>query len=101
MTGGDPVLARDLAHDIAGRDVLLVEDVVDSGLTSAFLRGLLASRNPASLAMCALLRKERRPKVDVPVEYVGFTVPDRFLVGYGLDHARRFRNLPYLAVLER
>jgi hypoxanthine phosphoribosyltransferase len=97
---GAPTLARDLARDVAGRDVLVVEDVVDSGLTADLIRKLLLARRPASVALCALLRKERPTEIDVAIDYLGFTVPDRFLVGYGLDHGRRYRNLPYLATLD-
>lgn len=99
-TSGEATLLRDLTVDVAGRDVLLVEDIVDSGLTAEFLLRLLRARRPASVALCALLRKEGTGLRDVPVEYLGFTIPDRFVVGYGLDHARRFRNLPYLATLD-
>jgi hypoxanthine phosphoribosyltransferase len=99
-SGGEPSLARDLVRDVADRHVLLVEDIVDTGLTADFLLRLLSARGTKSLAICSLLRKEGRALRDVPVQYVGFTIPDRFVVGYGLDFAGRFRGLPHLAILE-
>jgi hypoxanthine phosphoribosyltransferase len=92
-------ILKDLDVAIEGRDVLIVEDIVDSGLTLQYLLRNLGSRNPASLAVCALLTKPERRKVDLPTRYVGFEVPDRFVIGYGLDHAERYRNLPFVAVL--
>jgi len=100
LSSGEATLTRDLTVDVLGRDVLLVEDIVDSGITAEFLLRLLRTRRPASVAICALLRKEGRAIRELPVEYLGFTIPDRFVVGYGLDHARRYRNLPYLATLD-
>ena len=91
---------KDLDEEIAGRHVLVVEDIVDTGLTLHYLRNNLLERKPASLKVCALLDKAERRKVEVPVEYVGFTIPDRFVVGYGLDYAGRYRNLPYVAILK-
>jgi hypoxanthine phosphoribosyltransferase len=76
-----------------------VEDIVDSGLTLQYLMRNLGARGPASLEVCALLTKPERRKVDVPIRYVGFEIPDRFAIGYGLDHAERYRNLPYVASL--
>ncbi len=93
-------ILKDLDTPIEGRDVLIVEDIVDSGLTLQYLMRNLGSRNPASLEVCALLTKPSRRKVDLPVRYVGFEIPDQFVVGYGLDYAERYRNLPYVAVLE-
>ncbi len=93
-------ILKDLDTSIEGRDVLIVEDIVDSGLTLQYLMRNLGSRNPASLEVCALLTKPSRRKVDLPVRYVGFEIPDQFVVGYGLDYAERYRNLPYVAVLE-
>jgi hypoxanthine phosphoribosyltransferase len=81
--------------------VLIVEDIVDSGLTLQYLMRNLGSRNPRSLAVCALLTKPERRKVDLPTRYVGFEIPNRFVVGYGLDYLERHRNLPFVAVLER
>ena len=77
-----------------------MEDIVDSGLTLSYLLRTLNAREPASLEVCALLTKPERRKVDLPIRYVGFEIPNRFVVGYGLDHVERFRNLPYVAVLQ-
>ena len=93
-------ILKDLDTSIQGRDVLIVEDIVDSGLTLQYLMRNLGARNPASLEVCALLTKPDRRKVDVPIRYVGFEIPNRFAIGYGLDYAERYRNLPYVAVLE-
>jgi hypoxanthine phosphoribosyltransferase len=92
-------ILKDLDRPIAGRDVLIVEDIVDSGLTLQYLMRNLGARDPASLEVCALLTKPERRKVELPTRYVGFEIPDRFAIGYGLDHAERFRNLPYVAAL--
>ena len=92
-------ILKDLDASIEGRDVLIVEDIVDSGLTLQYLLRNLGARNPRSLAVCALLVKPERRKVDLPTRYVGFEIPDTFVVGYGLDHDERFRNLPYVAAL--
>jgi len=94
-------ILKDLDVAIEGRDVLIVEDIVDSGLTLQYLLRNLGSRNPASLEVCALLTKPDRRKVDLPTRYVGFEIPDRFVIGYGLDYAERHRNLPFVAVLAR
>jgi hypoxanthine phosphoribosyltransferase len=94
-------ILKDLDVAIEGRDVLIVEDIVDSGLTLQYLLRNLGSRNPASLEVCALLTKPDRRKVDLPARYVGFEIPNRFVIGYGLDYAERHRNLPFVAVLER
>jgi hypoxanthine phosphoribosyltransferase len=94
-------ILKDLDVAIEGRDVLIVEDIVDSGLTLQYLLRNLGSRNPASLEVCALLTKPDRRKVDLPTRYVGFEIPDRFVIGYGLDYAERHRNLPFVAALER
>ena len=92
-------ILKDLEINISGRDVLVVEDIIDSGLTLSYLRRTLGARKPASLEICALLTKPERREVDVPVRYVGFEIPNRFVIGYGLDFAERYRNLPYVAVL--
>jgi hypoxanthine phosphoribosyltransferase len=92
-------ILKDLDAPIEGREVLIVEDIVDSGLTLSYLLRTLRARNPASLEVCALLTKPERRKVELPIRYVGFEIPNRFAIGYGLDHAERFRNLPYVAVL--
>src|ERR671921_2391150 len=92
-------ILKDLDASIEGRHVLIVEDIVDSGLTLSYLLRNLESREPASLEVCALLTKPERREVDMPIRYVGFEIPNKFAIGYGLDHAERFRNLPYVAVL--
>ena len=92
-------ILKDLDAAIEGRDVLIVEDIVDSGLTLQYLLRNLAGRSPSSLEVCALLVKPERQKVDLPTRYVGFEIPNRFAIGYGLDHAERYRNLPYVAAL--
>jgi hypoxanthine phosphoribosyltransferase len=92
-------ILKDLDIPIEGREVLIVEDIVDSGLTLSYLLRTLKARNPKSLEVCALLTKPERRKVDLPIRYVGFEIPNRFAIGYGLDHAERYRNLPYVAVL--
>jgi hypoxanthine phosphoribosyltransferase len=92
-------ILKDLDVSIEDRDVLIVEDIVDSGLTLQYLMRNLGARNPASLEVCALLTKPERRKVDLPIRFVGFEIPDTFAIGYGLDHAERFRNLPYVAAL--
>ena len=92
-------ILKDLDINIEGRDVLVVEDIIDSGLTLSYLIRNLESREPSSLEVCALLTKPSRREIDVPVRYVGFEIPNRFVIGYGLDFAERYRNLPYVAVL--
>ncbi len=92
-------ILKDLDINVAGRDVLVVEDIIDSGLTLSYLMRNLRARKPATLEVCALLTKPERREIDVPVRYVGFEIPNRFVIGYGLDFAERFRNLPYVAVL--
>jgi hypoxanthine phosphoribosyltransferase len=89
-------IVKDLDMDLAGRHVLLVEDIVDSGLTLAYLRRNLLARNPASLEVCALLVREGKAAVDLDLKYVGFHIPPAFVIGYGLDVAERYRNLPFL-----
>lgn len=92
-------ITTDLSHSIEGKHVILVEDIVDTGLTISYLRENLTTRQPASLKIAALLHKPARTRVPVQIDYLGFTVEDVFIVGYGLDHAQRYRNLPYLAVV--
>jgi hypoxanthine phosphoribosyltransferase len=92
-------ILKDLDASIEDRDVLIVEDIVDSGLTLQYLLRSLGARNPRSLEVCALLTKPERRKVDLPTRYVGFEIPNKFAIGYGLDHAERYRNLPYVAAL--
>jgi hypoxanthine phosphoribosyltransferase len=90
----------DLAREVTGRHVLLVEDIVDTGLTLSWLRDLLLQREPASLKICCLLSKPSRRQAELEPDYVGFEIPDEFVVGYGLDFAERYRWLPYVAVLK-
>ena len=92
-------ILKDLDINIEGRDVLVVEDIIDSGLTLSYLMRNLEARAPATLEICALLTKPERREIEVPVRYVGFEIPNRFVIGYGLDFAERYRNLPYVAVL--
>lgn len=98
-TSGVVRVLKDLDTDIGGQHVLIVEDIVDSGLTLAYLRESLQRRNPASLRICALLNKPSRREADVTIDYSGFDIPNEFVVGYGLDYAERYRNLPYIGVL--
>jgi hypoxanthine phosphoribosyltransferase len=92
-------ILKDLDINIRDRDVLVVEDIIDSGLTLQYLMRNLSSREPASLEVCALLTKPARREIEVPVRYVGFEIPNHFVIGYGLDFAERYRNLPYVGVL--
>jgi hypoxanthine phosphoribosyltransferase len=93
-------ILKDLDINIEGREVLVVEDIIDSGLTLSYLMRNLEAREPASLEICALMTKPERREIDVPVRYVGFEIPNRFVIGYGLDFAERYRNLPYVGVLD-
>jgi hypoxanthine phosphoribosyltransferase len=93
-------ILKDLDINIESRDVLVVEDIIDSGLTLSYLMRNLEAREPASLEVCALMTKPERREIDVPVKYVGFEIPNRFVIGYGLDFAERYRNLPYVGVLD-
>ncbi len=93
-------ILKDLDATIEGKDVLIVEDIIDSGLTLSYLLRTLRAREPRSLEVCALLTKPERREVDLPIRYTGFEIPNKFVIGYGLDHAERFRNLPYVAVLQ-
>ena len=92
-------ILKDLDIPLQGRDVLIVEDIIDSGLTLSYLMRNLRARDPASLEVCALLTKPGRREIEVPVKYVGFEIPNRFVIGYGLDYAERYRNLRYVGVL--
>jgi len=92
-------ILKDLDDSITGRDVLIVEDIVDSGLTLSYLMRNLQARDPASIEVCSLLTKPERRRVEVPIKYVGFEIPNTFVVGYGLDYAQRYRNLDYVAEL--
>ncbi|HWW82899.1 MAG TPA: hypoxanthine phosphoribosyltransferase [Vicinamibacterales bacterium] len=99
-TSGQVRLLKDLDSTLEGRNVVIVEDIVDTGLTLTYLQEILRARNPRALRTAALLSKPSRRQVEVKVEYTGFTIEDRFVVGYGLDYAEQYRNLPYIAVLE-
>jgi len=99
-SSGTVKLLKDLDLDVSGRDVLVVEDIVDSGLSMAYIRRNLESRSPRSLAMAALLDKRERRTTDVSVDYVGFEIPNAFVVGYGLDYRELYRGLPHVAVLQ-
>ncbi|MEB3220918.1 MAG: hypoxanthine phosphoribosyltransferase [Candidatus Sericytochromatia bacterium] len=93
-------ILKDLDENITGRHVLILEDIIDTGLTLSYLVRLLQERRPASLEICTLLDKPSRRLIEVPVKYVGFTIPDQFVVGYGLDYDQKYRNLPYVGVLK-
>jgi hypoxanthine phosphoribosyltransferase len=99
-SSGEVRMLKDLDSGLAGRNVIIVEDIVDTGLTLTYLQEILRARSPRSLRTACLLSKPSRRQVDVAVEYVGFTIEDRFVVGYGLDYAEQFRNLPYIGVIE-
>lgn len=99
-TTGAVKINKDLGHDIEGRHVIIVEDILDSGLTLSYLKRYLSVRNPASISICTLLDKPARRNADIHPDYVGFECPDAFIVGYGLDYAEKYRNLPYIGVLK-
>ena len=92
-------ITYDLTTSISGKDVLVVEDIVDTGLTMQYLMTNLATRNPRSVKLCSLLHKPARSRVPIPIDYLGFTIEDRFVVGYGLDYAEKYRTLPYIGVI--
>lgn len=97
--GGAVRITKDLDEDVSGRPVIVVEDIIDTGLTLNYLLGVLRGHGPASLEVCVLLDKDVRRIVDLPIAYRGFSIPDRYVVGYGLDHRQFLRNLPYVGVL--
>ena len=99
-TSGVVKIVKDLDQDLSGRDILIVEDILDSGMTLSYLKGLLQSRRPASIRIATLLDKPSRRKVDLQADYVGYEVPDEVVVGYGLDYDEQYRNLPYVGVLK-
>ena len=99
-TSGKVKVVTELTEDIRGKEVLLVEDIVDSGLTLQYLIKTLAKKKPRSIKVCALLSKPERRTIDVSIDYVGFKIPNKYVVGYGLDYQQKYRNLPYLAVLD-
>ena len=100
VSTGNIKIKKDLEESIEGKDILIVEDIIDSGKTLYYLMELLKQRKPNSLRLCTLLDKPSRREVDVKVDYVGFSIPDLFVVGYGLDYAQHYRNLPYVGVIE-
>lgn len=93
-------IVKDIDQGLEGKDVLIIEDIIDTGLTLSYLLKMLQVRNPSSLKICSLLDKPSRRKVSVPVEYLGFTIEDHFVIGYGLDYAGRYRNQPYIGILK-
>ena len=99
-SSGQVQITKDLSEDISGRDILVVEDILDSGNTLSYLLKLLENRHPASIRLCTLLDKPERRVKPVEVHYTGFTIPDAFVVGYGLDYAEKYRNLPYIGILK-
>jgi hypoxanthine phosphoribosyltransferase len=99
-TSGEVRLIKDLDYGLEGRNVIIVEDIVDTGLTLHYLQEILRARNPKSLRTACLLSKPSRRKIEVTVDYVGFTIEDHFVVGYGLDYSEQYRNLPYIGVLQ-
>lgn len=99
-SSGNVQINKDLSYDIAGRDVIIVEDILDSGVTLSYLMKILEARGANSIRLCTLLSKPERHKVEVPIDYLGFEIPDEFVVGYGLDYAEKYRNLPYIGVLK-
>jgi hypoxanthine phosphoribosyltransferase len=100
QSSGEINIFADLREDITGRNVLLVEDIVDTGLTLKYIHDMLLARNPASLRICTFLDKKSRRKADLKLDYVGFEIPDTYVVGYGLDFDGRFRNLPYISIFK-
>ncbi|MCX7695762.1 MAG: hypoxanthine phosphoribosyltransferase [Caloramator sp.] len=100
QTSGVVRILKDLDFDIEGKNVVIVEDIIDTGTTLKYLYEYLKKRNPKELKICCLLDKPERRKVDIKADYIGFSIPDEFVVGYGLDYAERFRNLPYIAVVK-
>lgn len=99
-TSGAVKINKDLSQDIEDRHVVIIEDILDSGVTLSYLKSYLMNRNPASISICTLLDKPARRKADIKADYFGFDIPDEFVVGYGLDYAERYRNLPFIGVLK-
>lgn len=99
-TTGEVQIIKDIEQPIDGRDLLIVEDILDSGVTLHYLMQILTARGANSIRLCTLLSKPARRKVEVPVDYLGFDIPDEFVVGYGLDYAEKYRNLPYIGILK-
>jgi hypoxanthine phosphoribosyltransferase len=100
-TSGEIRMHSDIREDIADKDVLLIEDIVDTGITLNYIRERILQKGPKSLKICTLLDKKARRQVDVPIDYVGFEIPDEFVVGYGLDYDNKFRNLPYISIFKK
>jgi hypoxanthine phosphoribosyltransferase len=100
-TSGEVKIHCDIRTDITGRDVLLVEDIVDTGITLNYIRQMFFERRPSSLRICALLDKKERRVVDVPIDYRGFEIPNEYVVGYGLDYDDQYRNLPYVSIFKK
>ncbi len=100
-TSGVVRILKDLEEDIEGKNILIVEDIVDTGLTLAYLKDNLLRRNPKSLKICSLLDKPARREIDITIDYKGSDIPDEFIVGYGIDYAERYRNLPFIGILKR
>ncbi len=100
-TSGEIKVHYHLREDVAGRDVLLVEDIVDTGITLNYLRERILNAQPRSLKICTFLDKKERREVDVPIDYVGFEIPNKFVVGYGLDYDNKYRNLPYISIFKK
>lgn len=99
-TSGEVQIIKDIGQKIDGRDLIIVEDILDSGVTLSYLMRVLEARGARSIRLCTLLSKPERHKVDVPIDYLGFEIPDEFVVGYGLDYAEKYRNLPYIGILK-
>ena len=99
-TSGEVQIIKDLENSIDGRDLIIVEDILDSGVTLSYLMKVLDARGANSIRLCTLLSKPERRKVEVPIDYLGFEIPDEFVVGYGLDFAEKYRNLPYIGILK-
>lgn len=100
-TTGDVKVYYDIREDIANKDVLMVDDIVDTGITLNYIHERMLARRPNSLKICAFLDKKERREVDIPIDYVGFEIPNEFVVGYGLDYENKFRNLPYISVFKK
>ncbi len=100
VSSGRVRIAKDLDEPVENKNIIVIEDIIDSGRTLSYLMNLLKVRNPKSIKLCTLLDKPDRRVVDVDVDYTGFTIPDKFVVGYGLDYAQKYRNLPYIGVVE-
>lgn len=100
-TSGEVKMYYDIREEVADKDVLLIEDIVDSGITLNYLRERILMRAPRSLRICTLLDKRERRQVDVPIDYIGFEIPNEFVVGYGLDYDNKFRNLPYISIFKK